>query len=148
MDTLWTPPLSCPRLLPVAEPECQADVNWDKVLASHPHALPPRAGQVLREPWPSRAACRKLRTRETQRRAEAYTAGSRCGSRGTKDEDTALEQTALAPFLFYFFGSAPTADGGSQARGPIGAVAATAMPDLSRVCNYTAAHSNARYLTH
>ena len=49
-------------------------------------------------------------------------------------------------FSFFFFvflpflGPLPTAHGGSQARGPIGAVDAnlhhsTAMQDLSRICN-------------
>ena len=50
------------------------------------------------------------------------------------------------PFFFFFFfchfvfGATPVAYGGSQARGPIGAVAtanatATAMPDLRQVCD-------------
>ena len=55
-------------------------------------------------------------------------------------------------YFFYFLRAAPTAYGGSQARGRIRATAvglptATAMLDPSYVC-YTTAHSNARCLTH
>ena len=56
--------------------------------------------------------------------------------------------------LFAFCRAAPTAYGGSQARGRIGAVAAGLHQNHSNVCNqaasatYTTAHGNARSLTH
>ena len=48
--------------------------------------------------------------------------------------------SSLFFLVFYHYRAAPTAYGGSQARGPIGAVAAslhstTAMPDSSHVCD-------------
>ena len=60
------------------------------------------------------------------------------------------------PFFFLsfcLFRAAPVAYGGSQARGPIRAVAtspatATATPDLSLSSTYTTAHSNPGSLTH
>ena len=55
--------------------------------------------------------------------------------------------------FFCLFRVTPTAYGGSQARGLIGAVAvtyttATAMPDMSPSVTYTTAHVNATSLTH
>ena len=54
---------------------------------------------------------------------------------------------------FCLFRALPTAYGGSQARGLIGAIAtglhhSHRTPDLSRVCTYTTAHSSARSLIH
>ena len=56
-------------------------------------------------------------------------------------------------FVLCLCRAAPTAYGGSQARGPIGVVAAglvtvTAMLDPSHIWTYTTAHGNARSLTH
>ena len=64
------------------------------------------------------------------------------------------EHSALADFLgvfFFFFGlfrAAPKKYGSSQARGRIGAVAATAMPNPSGVWTYTTSHSKNGSLTH
>ena len=62
--------------------------------------------------------------------------------------------TNLYFFLSFFFGhfafsrAAPTAYEGSQARGLIGAIAATATWDITTSATYTIAHSNAGSLSH
>ena len=56
--------------------------------------------------------------------------------------------------FFYLFRATPTAYGGSQARGLIGAVAAKTRPEPQQLgtraasATYTSAHSNAESLTH